>query len=436
MKKVVVLIWFISSFSTSLVAQTFFTKEFDVNFRETKNYSEKGQVVYKKPKALVKRKVILENLISENSFDGEYFKIVESDSNDAISFNHSDKKLLFKAATTYYYLSKTRERFLEIFPHFAGGKQKTVVRIEMSKRFSPRTHFDERTHIFNDARTVPASLFQQQKEIDPCRLFKQEDCSIQTILPWNEEIWFYRPRLEKDESTYEQVATQINSREMKNILLGNFIYADLSQALYEISNGGVVDDLFFEYHLVSLGLSLGVSEIIPQILELSSKIFKNRTYLDTALIPEVISHEYMHILLKNFLPLDNSNHINEGFANFFTYRVNLIPSIGKKSRKYHKGLLSKQLHSKEKYRLSLETVPDLAHGSFVFSLLGDLQEALGEYADAVFLSSLRYLDGASFLNKGLVMAINKGIDDVSKGRPELNFSLKNKCLAVFLKRGL
>ena len=60
---------------------------------------------------LKKTKLMLNNLTSNNSFEGKHFKIVQGKSNSAVLFTNQDLRL--KAATVYYHLEKARTYFIE-----------------------------------------------------------------------------------------------------------------------------------------------------------------------------------------------------------------------------------------------------------------------------------------------------------------------------------
>lgn len=85
--------------------------------------------------------VALTNLVSEDSFDGEHFKIVKGKSEQAVKFTE-DKHLTFRAATAYYHQMKARTYFVEkVKSEYVANIPKMTIRIEHTNQFSELGHF-------------------------------------------------------------------------------------------------------------------------------------------------------------------------------------------------------------------------------------------------------------------------------------------------------
>ena len=109
----------------------------------------------KKP---VLEEVTLTDLISNDSFDGEYFKIVKGKSDEAIRFD-ADRELTFRAVTAYYHLTIARNYFInKLNSDYVKNLKKIVVRIEHTNQFSELGHFanDKLDPQYNNALTIPA----------------------------------------------------------------------------------------------------------------------------------------------------------------------------------------------------------------------------------------------------------------------------------------
>src|SRR5690606_139875 len=92
-------------------------------------------VVRNKKDRLVVEKRQLTDLISSDSFNGRYFKIVGKTGDEAIAF---DSMLAPKAANAYYHLTRAREYFASI-----GREQseQITIRIEIENAFHRDYHF-------------------------------------------------------------------------------------------------------------------------------------------------------------------------------------------------------------------------------------------------------------------------------------------------------
>jgi len=94
----------------------------------------------------------------------------------------------------------------------------------------------------------------------------------------------------------------------------------------------------------TVGSSL-IMEFGYQFIDPISKATARKWYwLDTALIPEIIYHEYAHAALSDHLVLSHSTAIIEGMADFFAGQIagspklakhikNIIPSMEKTPRR-------------------------------------------------------------------------------------------------------
>ena len=122
------------------------------------------------------RQISLPNLISDNSYDGKYFKIVYGKSDEAISFDDTDE-IQLKAATTYYHLNKARQFFTDVIKSdYVKGLPPLIIRLDLINVFNEVGHFanDHLNPQFNNALSIPAGAGYPPKNIHP----------------WGNEIWF------------------------------------------------------------------------------------------------------------------------------------------------------------------------------------------------------------------------------------------------------
>src|SRR5665647_2012988 len=62
-------------------------------------------------------------------------------------------------------------------------------------------------------------------------------------------------------------------------------------------------------------------------------------WLDTALVPEIIYHEYSHAALSDRLVLSHSTAVIEGMADFFAGQIADSPTLAKKIKQHNTCLL-------------------------------------------------------------------------------------------------
>ena len=155
-------------------------------------------------------------------------------------------------------------------------------------------------------------------------------------------------------------------------------------------------------------------------------------YLDTALIPEIITHEFSHVALSDYLELSHSTPVIEGLADYFSASLNETPQLAKKINKYSTAM-GKDGKNKKEFSIELES-KSMANSDYVLSILWGMRKVLGvQKADQVIFESRKYLHtDSSDIRTGLLEAIFKSCDTLCK-TPVLD---RMKLYEYFDSRGL
>ncbi len=363
----------------------------------------------------------LEDLTSEDSFDGKYFKIVFQKSNEAIKFNN--EKLRFKAATVYYHLTKARNFWIKnLQSEYVKSLNKITVRLDITNQFDELGHFanDKKSPQFNNAVSIPPGRTPEWLPAD-----KQDE--------WDFEIWF-RP---SKNIHYTEIP-----RDEPNPLTAILQTLETPYIYFErgVLIQNILQHIFFPAFAptpiwTSVIRFAGTYTLSKAIVKTSKKLdplFMDRWYyLDTAMVPEVIHHEFAHIALSDSLELTHSTAVIEGFADYFA------AIMTNKSQMYHEvqgysNSAPKDTESKQKYNHWLEA-NYFATSDFVLSLLWDIRDELGsESSDKMILNSRLSLSTESstinnHLLKALLQSCKKNCDDPRSDRLLL--------YQIFSKRG-
>jgi hypothetical protein len=104
-------------------------------------------------------------------------------------------------------------------------------------------------------------------------------------------------------------------------------------------------------------------------------------YLDTAMIPEIIYHEFSHVALSDHLALSLSTPMLEGMADYFATSISGSPHIASKIRKYSLSQ-PKDAKNKSPYNQIFESNL-FANSDFVLSVLWLIKKEFPEQADAL-----------------------------------------------------
>lgn len=315
--------------------------------------------------------VVLSDLTSDSSYEGRYFKIVKGKSNQAVNFDDPED-LQLKAATTYFHLSKARRFFSDtVKSRYVQELPQIIVRLELINVFNEIGHFanDNLDPQYNNALTVPAG----------------DGFEPKNVKPWGIEIWF-RPSKEFNIKDFKGV---VDSPKVKASLTGfrnqshmSNLQAFVTALLQGATYGGTPID-----SAMRLVESSVMIEAIYQSSDLFSALFQRRIYkLDSALVPEIIYHEFSHVALSDHLELSHSTPVNEGLADFFASKIANSKKLATKIKEYNL-FDGKKVKKKQQYQIAFER-GEYANTDFVFGLLWKVGDTVGKDRENFFMYEL------------------------------------------------
>lgn len=363
--------------------------------------------------------VTLTDLESEEAYDGKYFKIVIGKSSEAIRFD-SDKELALKASTTYFHLTKARNYFVnKIKSLYVRNLPKMIIRLEHTNQFSELGHFtnDNYDPQYNNALTIPAG----------------KGLASKGVKPWGTEIWF---RPSKEIHLSEINVNQGQARQFMG-LVGSFrnqIHMQSGQSIAILALTAMTNEGFtptVDSVVRTVGSSLLI-EAAYRFYDPITKVFSRKWYwLDSAMVPEIIYHEYSHVALADHLVLSHSTPIIEGMADFFAGEIAESITLAKNIKQYN-TYTGRSARKKTDYELSFET-GDYAHTDFVFSLLWEMKTLVGEESAPAFMYELRKkLSTNSQIRGGLVEGLLKNCQEMCNAP----FNDKIRILKALNQRGI
>jgi hypothetical protein len=325
----------------------------------------------------VVEEVVLTDLISNDSFEGEHFKIVKGKEDEAVKFD-ADEALRFRAATVYFHLTKARDYFInKVKSDYVAGLPQLVIRIDHFNQFSELGHFthDKYDPQFNNALTIPAG----------------QGLASRGVKPWGIEIWF---RPSKRVNIKELKVNGLQNQEFQVLMAGfrNQIHMQsmqrfVSNTVIALTQDGGPNPFSTENLIRTVGSSL-IMEAGYQFLDPITKLFSRKWYwLDTAVVPEIIYHEYAHVALSDHLVLSHSTAIIEGMADYFAGRIANSPKLATNIKKYN-TYNGKNAKRKQDYKIQFE-MGEYANTDFVFGLLWEMGSIVGENKGEAFMFELR-----------------------------------------------
>lgn len=379
------------------------------------------------------QKVELEKLHCNDKFEGEHFKIVLATDDEAIPFNHENEAIKKKAANVYHHLTVARNFWInEIKSDFVARLPQIVVRIDITNAFSNTRHFKnaEQEKNYNNAWSIPEgetpSFAKEQKK-------------------WGKEIWFSPAK--KIESRKE-IKSEGNNPVHESLVLLKDPIVDLNKnaliytglgllAAPTMTDGAVLNGAL--KNVAAIAIIYGLIEVTKHM----DKWFMNKYYyVDTAMIPDVIYHEYAHIAMSDTMKTVHSIPVIEGMADYFATRVANRPKMYEEIKSFSKNR-AKNTNSKDLYHPYLEGSWN-ASSDFTLSLLwlGRLefeklnakriekgQPPVANYDELIFQTHYHLTENSDIahdLNAGLINACKEKCKNIRAGVNTLNNVFEKK----------
>jgi hypothetical protein len=352
--------------------------------------------------------------MAENSSQFAHFNILKGVEEEERSIDQLDEAEKLRVMTLAYHLNKARDYFVNVLKVTnLDASEKISVRYDMAREFSVGRHFAKDNSDYNNAVTQKGS--------------NDYILSNEGVKKWNTEIWF-RPA--KDIET-KMPAGSLNSSAttaMGSDILGiiNSVVVDLSG---QYAQGGSLK-LNASHYEFELGMLLIVKKVVPNVLDLVFSKVPFKYNLDSAMVPEIIYHEFTHVVMSDKIPLTGSFAVAEGIANYFAMVISDRSSLADKLGAYGKNVASIDIDKHLHYRSKYETDAEEAHSPFTYNYLFKMRQMVNkqfpkiegqkgsDVFDRIVFEARKYLDLSEDLTitKELPQALAQGIDDVIKDR--------------------
>ena len=240
-----------------------------------------------------------------------------------------------------------------------------IIRIEHINKFNELGHFanDNLDPQYNNALSIPAG-----NGYEPAG-----------IKPWNHEIWF-RPAKKVHLSEIDNKNSPVSLKRLFQNFRSGVHMSTIQKFLMDYFVLGTYDGLETNASIEQFFRTAGTSIILELALSqapLLERLMMRKWYLlDSALIPEIIYHEYAHIALSDHLELNHSTAVIEGMADFFAGQIADSKELATKVKKYN-SYNGKKVDHHYIYRQEFE-LTSMANTDFLFGLLWQINELIGD----------------------------------------------------------
>jgi hypothetical protein len=295
------LLFGIALFSVTALAQPqeFCEKSFEVLERQKKDNYE-----------FVSRP--LEKLYCNNTFEGKHFKIVYATENNAIAFDHENKILVRKAANVYHHLTVARNFWVgKIASQYVESLPQITIRIDITNAYSNTRHFknEEQEKNFNNAWSTPEG---------------ETPSFVKDKMKWGKEIWF--SPMKKIESRSEVKNEGENPIHQGLLAIREPVVEYNKSALIYQGMSFLVGSAINQSSLLDQALqrvgTIAVLYGLTEVTKYMDKMFVEKYYyIDTAMVPEIIYHEFAHIAMSDTMKTVHSVPVIEGMADYFAAAI-------------------------------------------------------------------------------------------------------------------
>lgn len=382
--------------------------------------SENYDVVVRKKNGGIKVSSEALDLKARDRFETENFRVSWKKEDEALTLDRisgivettklepqvtprNEETLRLLAANVLYHSEKARKFFIDILGSEDVKKlEPVVIRIDLTNRFSEFEHFanDNYQPQYNNALSIAGGT--------PFR-------PRPGLTPWKREIWF-RPRKEIPirEILAKLPENPLNAQiqEARQVLYPMQIDTALQSTLYATFQSRLDSPGFIDSVTRQAGTLLLMEGAFQVLKVVNRVIIPQKFSLDSALVPEIIYHEFTHLALSDYMKPDVSTPVNEGMADYFAASIGGSPKLAKKIRAYSSSV-GKSGKKRQQFQIEFESLGK-AQSDFVLSLLWGLREPLGEaLATRVVFEARKYLTTKdSDIRDGLIRALLKACDTV------------------------
>lgn len=355
-----------------------------------------------------KKKLVTKSMsvktLSPGIAETEHFRVLKSDSDSAVDLDRdltgTEKT---RAGTVMHHLNIARDYFTNVLgSDFVKTHPKINVRIEMARSFNENLHFlpEGKQDEFNNALTVPASGAKALDSVDK----------------WGVEIWF-RPvkEIEVDNIVY-RAADELDSID-SSVTVAPVVDRAVTELVSQAAISGSFSSVDYMGALSQVLFTIGALEVFPKVVKFATKSIKSETFLDTALIPEVIYHEFAHVALSDFISIRKSTALNEGLANYFAAVINQNAKIAFQNGSASRNMTGYNGEKKDMYHSVLETKA-AGQANFVFSYLWRVRTRFAkEFSNGELIADRMIFESRKFIQYGdkpirndLVQALRQATD--------------------------
>lgn len=372
-------------------------------------------VIRKKNGSYKIKQTSIDGLKARDRFETDHFRVSWKKEDQALTldrisgiteepqttFFRDEEMLRLLAANTLFHAEKAHRFFTEILSAEEVKKmEQLVIRLDITNTYSEYERFAHDNHKpqYNNALSIAGGIPYKPRP---------------GLNPWGREIWF-RPRKEIPigELLAQLPENPANAqlREARQALYPMQIDLAIRNTLLSIFQSRLTDPSYVD-SVTRQGGTLLLMEGAFQVLKAVNRyIIPQKFYLDTALVPEIIYHEFSHLALSDYMEPNVSTPVNEGMADFFAASIGDNPVLAEKIKKFSTGV-GKNGKKLKYFSIELETL-DNARSDYVLGVLWGLRDLLGKNtATQVVFGARKYLNTKdSTIRDGLIRALLRSCD--------------------------
>jgi hypothetical protein len=308
--------------------------------------------------------VLLPELLDPRFAETADFRIVDQKGEIALEWAKLSNDDRLRAANLIYHLTRAKNYFLNVL-HSEEVKrlEQIVIRINIVNDWNRLAHWSHENSNpqYNTSHSIPAGV--------------GKDLSGNPVT-WKREIWF-RPGKELSvkgilNHTAEDPLNP-TIRQARDAVYPSQITAEVQNGFRYMFGKGFTADQFLSASTHQLSIVAAIEGVFLLMKQVNRALLPNSYYLDTAMVPEVIYHEFSHIALSDYLVPNASSPVGEGLADYFAADIAGTPKLATRLKQYARGF-ERNGKKKVPYSIDLENSNQSTSG-FVLSFLLGLQDS-------------------------------------------------------------
>ena len=353
--------------------------------------------------------VDLPELLNPDVAETEHFRVVMKKSDAPVRFSELSDEDRLRASNLIYHYTRAREYFIQVqHSEEVLNMEQVVIRLDITNGANTTGHFDNDSlnPKYNSAFSIPPGSGFVPIRKDP------NDSNSEIVgrkaVNWGLETFYNPPKSIPTKELLAHLSQDPLDPTIKTAR-GIVYPTQISVASQNAARFFFTPSYDSSTWIDSLTRQVGTLAVIEAsfvvMKQINHALLPKNYYLDAALIPEIIVHEFSHLALSKYLVPTQATPVVEGMADYFAAVIGDSPKLALKIKEYSTGQ-GKNGSKVKPFDVAYER-KEKATSDYVLGLLWGIREVLGAQATdrLVWASRTLLKEKTSDIRTGLLGAL-------------------------------